>query len=328
MGLTFERKADFVPPPGAPPDAANEMEMDYTIEELADAIDAAGHDCVLLGNAQRLLPLVANLRGRIDLVFNYSVGYGGRARETWIPALLDVAGIPYVGGDAVCLGIASDKAATKALAATLGVRTPQGALVAPGEPLPALPAFPLMCKPAFEGSSIGIGEDARVADRDALERLLARLFATYRQPVVVESFVAGREATVTLVGDPLVAHGVVGVAIDGEGDLGERFLSNGLKGSPMRTAGLVPSGLPAHVEDEMKRASERVSRALGARDYCRCDWRIDAEGTPFLLEVNPIPQLQRIKGEFSLVEEAQGGTFHGVVARILESAIRRNGLKG
>lgn len=326
IGLTFERKSDFTPPPGAPPDAAAEMEMDYTIDELAEAIESHGHACVPIGNARRLLAGLDRWTKEVDLVFNYSVGYGGRSRETWVPALLDVAGVPYVGGDAVCLGIATDKQATKALARSLGVRAPEGVLLHPGDALPRdLPPFPLLVKPAYEGSSIGMGEDALVEDRASLERVVRRVHQTYRQAVVAEEFIEGREATVCLVGDPLEAFGTVGFRIDGERELGRRFLHNALKGDPARTAGDVPSGLPPATEEEMERGAVRLARALGARDFCRCDFRI-REGTPYLLEANPIPQLQRIRGEFSLVAESKGQTFHHVVGMILGSALRRHGL--
>jgi len=325
IGLTFERKSDFTPPPGAPPDAHAEMEADYTIDELAEAIRNAGHEVVMLGSAPRLLSLGASLRKEVDLVFNYSVGYGGRARETWIPAILDVAGVPYVGGDALCLGVASDKHATKALAARLGVSTAESALVLDEADLDALPfpPFPCIVKPNFEGSSIGLTERSVVRSRDALAERVREVLSVYRQPVLVERFIAGSEATVCLLGDPLRAFGVVGVGIDGHAELGERFLTGALKGHVERTRGLVPSGLPAEVEATMRAAAERVSRALGARDFCRCDFRIDRAGTPYLLEANPIPQLQRIRGEFSLLAEARGGTFQDVIDAILASAISR-----
>jgi D-alanine-D-alanine ligase len=326
IGLTFERKSDFVPPPGAPQDAAAEMEMDYTIDELAEAIAAQGHELVLLGDARRLLPRVPVLKGEVDLVFNYSVGYGGRARETWVPALLDLAGVPYVGGDAVCLGIATDKLATKALARELGVRVPEGAVVFPGEPLPPHVPFPAMVKPAYEGSSIGIGDDARVETREECRRVVERVTRAYGQPVLVEEFVDGYEATVCLVGDPLEPYGVVGVRIDGDPRLGARFLSNTVKGAHPRVMGVSPSDLPRETERRMGLAAATVARALGAKDFCRCDFRATPEGEPVFLEANPIPQLQRIKGEFTLCAEARGETFHDAVGRILRGALRRHGL--
>jgi D-alanine-D-alanine ligase len=317
VGLTFERKSDFRPPPGAPPDASAEMEMDYTIDELGDAIRAAGHELVPLGSAARLLALGPSLRKEVDLVFNYSVGFGGRARETWIPAILDVAGVPFVGGDAICLGIASDKHATKALAARLGIPTPDSVLVLDEADLAsaAFPPFPLIVKPNLEGSSIGLTESSVVRDAVALRARVRECLAIYRQPVLVERFIAGAEATVCLLGDPLEPFGVVGVAIDGTGELGERFLHGALKGHIERTAGLVPSGLPPATEDALARHATRLARALGT------------QGEPYLLEANPIPQLQRIRGEFSLVAESRGGTFQDVVARILASAITRAGLR-
>jgi D-alanine-D-alanine ligase len=326
VGLTFERKSDFVPPPGAPKDVAAEMEMDYTIDELAEAIEADGHRCVLLGDARRLLPRLADLAKEVDLVFNYSVGYGARARETWVPALLDLAGVPYVGGDAVCLGIATDKLATKALARELGVRVPAGGVVFPGGPLPADVPFPAMVKPAYEGSSIGIGDDARVETEEECRRVVERVTRTYRQPVLVEEFIDGFEATVCLLGEPLEPYGVVGVRIDDDPNMGPRFLSNTIKGAHPRVMGVSPSDLPRETERRMGVAAATVARALGAKDFCRCDFRVTQEGEPVFLEANPIPQLQRIKGEFTLCAEARGETFHDAVARILRGALARHGL--
>src|SRR5438309_1413346 len=102
IGLTYESKAALKNESQVADDLL-EAEEDYTIAELADAIRKSGHEVTLIGSAPDLLAMGRAAVADLDLVFNYAVGFRGRARETWVPAILDVLGIPYVGSDALTL---------------------------------------------------------------------------------------------------------------------------------------------------------------------------------------------------------------------------------
>jgi D-alanine-D-alanine ligase len=325
IGLTYELKRALAGREVQEDDLL-EAEEDYTIAELAEAIEANGHEVVRIGTAHDLLRDLRSARGlQVDAVFNYAVGMRSRARETWVPAILDVAGIPCVGSDALTLAVASDKYATTAIARGVGVPAPRTVLVNDLDELreARTPPLPVIVKPRYEGSSIGIWEDSLIRKEEDLETRVQRVLQDYGQSAIVQEFIPGREIAVPLLGSPLQAYGVVGMSIDGDMDLGDRFLWNFLKADYRRAVARWPAGLDPSVESQAMRFAETICKALEVRDFARCDFRVSADGVPYLLEVNPIAHLQRINGEFVVAGSPKGHSFHAIVGMILQSAIGR-----
>src|SRR5262245_42385067 len=111
IGITYNLGSDYEFQSDDPPDAAAEFDTPATIEGLTSAIQAFGHEPIPIGDGKHLFQFLSN--NKADLIFNIAEGYYGRAREAQIPALLDMMQIPYVGSDAVTLGVALDKVMTK-----------------------------------------------------------------------------------------------------------------------------------------------------------------------------------------------------------------------
>ena len=208
IGIVFETFDTYERQPEAPPDAHLEYEPESTVAVLEAAVRALGHEPVRLGSPHRLLERIAREGGLgVDAALNIAEGFGSRNREAWAPVLLEMAGVPMLGSDALSLSTSLDKAWTNRAVAAAGVPVAPWCVVDSAAAAAGLRleefwlAFPLFVKPRWEGSAKGIRASSRVDDRDALVREVARIVADYGQPALVEAFVPGAEYTVAVVGN-------------------------------------------------------------------------------------------------------------------------------
>ena len=312
IGLTFdlqtdpadERQAEFDPP--------------ATIAALTGALESLGHHVTPLGAAQEIFRAPERLRG-IELVFNIAEGRDGRCREAWVPTLLDLHGVPYVGSDPLALTIGLDKAVCKQLAWAAGIPTPRWMALEHPAALPAeIPlAFPVIVKPRWEGSGRGIDAGAVVRDHRALAARAQRLFARCPGPILIEELIDGGELTVCVIGnDPPVAHPAIQRPLDPATGLSCHVV----------TPAPHPVSCPLTLDDALDAEARRIALAmfatLGCRDMARVDLRVDAAGRPFFLEINPLPSFDPA-GSFSLLAEYLGRTYAEVVGEILHAALVR-----
>src|SRR5215475_9770332 len=166
-----------------PHDLYAEWDEPETIAAVREAL-ATAHEVVLIENNNEV---EAGLRlSTPDIVFNMAEGLSGPDREAHIPALLERWGIPFTGSSAHTLRTCLDKAATKRVLQQHGLPTPAYAVVSCVDSLPDLPAFPLIVKPLYEGSSKGIEQASVVHTWGAWQARVAYVLATYRQPALVE----------------------------------------------------------------------------------------------------------------------------------------------
>src|SRR3989338_8048305 len=123
VGLTYDLKTDYEFKADDPPDANAEFDHPSTIEGIASAIESCGFKVKKIGNASSLLEKIDNLE--VDIVFNISEGVSGRNRESQVPILLEMAGIPFVGSDALTLGLTLDKVMAKKIFMAEHIPTPR-----------------------------------------------------------------------------------------------------------------------------------------------------------------------------------------------------------
>ena len=271
-----------------------------------------------------------------DLVFNIAEGLYGASREAQIPALLEMLQIPYTGSDPVSLGICLDKHRTKEILAYHKVPTPRFALIRNAAELPAEMRFPLMVKPTLEGSSKGVTDQALVQNTAELQRQLDWVWQNYRQPALVEEFLSGREFTVAMIGNGAEVEILPIVEID--------FATLPAGANPIysyeakwiwdtEAEPLQIFQCPAPLEPLLKRSIESVCRAafhhLGCRDWSRIDIRLDAQGHPQVIEVNPLPGvLPRPEQNscFPKAARAAGLSYQQMVLRVVDAACQRLGV--
>ncbi len=325
VGLTYDLKSDYKFKEGDPLDANAEFDSLSTVDVIAEAISANGFKVKKIGNAANLLEKIDHLG--VDIVFNISEGLSGRNRESQVPILLEMASIPFVGADALTLGLTLDKVMAKKIFIAEKIPTPKFFEVGSVESLIDQDhcQFPLIVKPRFEGSSKGLTENSRVENTDELKRQVEFIVKTYKQPALVEEFISGQEFTVAIVGNenPEVMP-VVQIKIDGKLKLNDKFYTFARITSD-RLEYICPAKISSELKKRLDEIALKVYRAVECRDFGRVDFRVDNNGNPYVLEINPLPSLST-EDVFMLVAKNIGITYEQMVGKILTSAMLRNGL--
>ncbi|WP_412060511.1 D-alanine--D-alanine ligase [Rubrivirga sp. IMCC45206] len=320
VGLLYDRFGDAPRPPGAPDDWDAEYEPEETVAALEAALTRLGHEPVRIGNARALLAAMARSPLALDAAVNIAESYGSRNREAHVPVLLELAGVPCVGSDALSLSVSLDKHLTKVVVAAAGVAVPPGIAVAPGEDVLALAhglPFPVIVKPRYEGTAKGITGASRCANLDALAAEAGRQLALYGD-VVVEAFVDGPEFTVGVVGTGPDARALPPLqrALDPASGIGIHALDG--DADAYRLDGDLSDDLDAALAD----AALAAHRALDCRDFSRSDFRIDADGRPVFIEINPLPTFAP-DGTFAILAELAGQRYDAFLADVLGAALAR-----
>lgn len=325
VGLTYDLKTAYVPREGDPADANAEFDSPGTIEVITGAIRSAGHEVVFIGNVEQLLTRLDDLA--VDLVFNIAEGHGSRNRESQVPMLLELRGIPYVGADALALGISLDKVVAKQVFLAEGIPTPRYFQIHDVHALTSVPLpFPLLVKPRHEGSSKGLSEQSSVHSLEALKAQADRIIRLYRQPALVEEFIVGTEFTIAVIGnDPPDALPVVQIAIDDKTDLGHLFYTFSRITSPA-LGYLCPAKISPALEQQLRALAVRAYQAIECRDFGRVDIRVDAQGRPYVLEINPLPSLST-DDVFMVLANHLGVPYDELIHRILNAALARVGME-
>jgi D-alanine-D-alanine ligase len=238
-----------------------------------------------------------------------------------------MAGVPALGSDALSLSLSLDKALCRDIVAAAGVAIAAGCVLSSAAEAEsaALPApWPLFVKPRWEGTAKGIAPTSRVDDRAALAREVARIARVYRQPALVEEFLPGAEYTVTLVGHPARALPVLQRALESRTRIGIHALERHAA-PPGGWQPVTPGTLDAALESELGRLALRAFHALECLDFARADFRLDAEGLPRFLEINPLPTFAQ-DGSFGILAELEGRPLDALLADVIEEALARLGL--
>lgn len=325
IGLTYDLKSDYKFKEGDPPDANAEFDHPSTIDVIARAIESNGFKVNKIGNVTNLLEKLDFLN--VDMVFNISEGLIGRNRESQVPILLEMARIPFVGADALTLGLTLDKVMAKKIFIADGIPTPKFFEVASSSELINVDhcRFPLIVKPRFEGSSKGLSENSRVQNKEELKKQVDHVISSYKQPVLVEEFISGSEFTVAIVGnDPPEAMPVVQIKIDGRLKLNDKFYTFARITSD-RLEYICPAKIPQALAKKLQDMAIKTYKAVECRDFGRVDFRVDNHGKPYVLEINPLPSLST-EDVFKMVAEEIGISYEQIIGKIIDSALTRNNL--
>jgi D-alanine-D-alanine ligase len=328
IGITFDLKSEGLAVPGQPDDFQEEFDSPQTVEAVAEVFRRLGHDVVLLGDGPGMLRRL--LDDPPDFVFNFAEGHGiGRCREARVPAVLEMLGIPFSGSDPLTLAVTLDKEAAKTLVAAAGVSVPRGLTVRQPQDALQVPHdwFPVILKPAWEGSSKGIRRTSLIEDPAKLLDTAAEMLQLYHQPILVEEFVEGEEITVGIVGnDPPEVVGVMQVVPRSRNP---RFVY-GLevkRDYRNQVDYACPPRLPKAVVEHIADAALTCYRALGCRDVSRVDFRV-RNGEPIFLEVNPLPGLHPVDSDLVILARLAGWCYDRLIGTILDAALDRQNVRG
>jgi D-alanine-D-alanine ligase len=307
IGLTYNLKPD-----ATVGDRYEEFDSLETVEALEGALRSRGHHPIRLGWGMEMLDGIA--AAHVEGVFNLAEGVGGRGRESQVPAVLEMMGIPCTGSDALAIGVTLDKALGKLMARAHGIATAPWMVVSGGQAI--LPAwtgrFPLFVKPAAEGSSMGITAHSICRHQAELEQAVARVGAY--GPVLVEEFLPGDEYTVGI-----VAGEIVGVMQVMPRSNEEDFIySLEVKRDYQRLVEYRLVEAP-----DVAAVAMAVWKAFELRDVARVDVRRDRDGIANFVEVNPLPGVHPVNSDLVILAKAAGWTYDQLISGIMSSAEAR-----
>jgi D-alanine-D-alanine ligase len=329
--VTFNR--DFE---GAEEDPENRAREDIrgTAEDVATALEAGGYDVACLGVTDDLVATVQALRMRSPaVVFNLCESIRGDNRfEALLPFLLELENIRYTGSPPLALSLALHKDRAKELLRARGVSVPSGGACTTLAEVARLGSlrFPLFVKPAREDASVGITPASVVRDATALRRQVKHVLDRYKQPAIVEEYIEGREIYVSMLGrqgdtpEVLPLHEIDFSEMPADRPRIVSFEGKWVEDS-VDFRGTKPircEGLPSELIVRLGKTALAAADAIGIRDYGRVDVRLAADGTPFVIDVNPNCDLSTGAG-FARAAAAGGLGYGDVVRRIVALALSR-----
>nr|WP_278438538.1 D-alanine--D-alanine ligase [Pseudomonas oryzihabitans] len=237
--------------------------------------------------------------------------HGGTGENGTLQTLLDLAELRYTGSGRVGSAVAMDKDLSKRLFRAAGVPTADW-LMAPVEAatVAATLGFPVIVKPSQQGSTVGLSKVSRAEDLQPAIELALR----YDREVMIERFVAGRELTVGVLGDQPLAVGEIVLGQSGVFDYTSKY-------QPKGAVEVFPAEVSAEIAEEARRLALAAHRALKLDGYSRADFRLDAEGRLWCLEVNTLPGMTAT----SLLPQsaaAMGIDFDELCERICQLALQ------
>lgn len=326
VGLAYNLKTDYRFQDGDPKDANAEFDSHYTIDAIEAALKSGGNKVVKIGGAKEIIKSLNKNKLSVDIIFNIAEGFSGRNRESEVPIILEMMGIPFVGSDGLTLGLTLDKVMTKKVLISDGLPTPKFIDIDDVANLNGFKLnYPLIVKPRFEGSSKGLNDNSKVENAQRLKEQADWVIKTYKQPALIEEFISGTEFTVAVVGNKKpYAFPVVQVKIDGKLKLGDLFYTN----SRIRSRGLryvCPAQIKSSFAKELQDIAIKTYKAVECRDFGRVDFRVDKKGKPYILEINPLPSLS-MSDVFGVAPKLVGKNYSAIVNEILDHALERYGI--
>lgn len=330
------------------PDMWDDLDSEFTINAIKEAIESGGHQVTFLEGDKTLFDNLRQLKP--DICFNICEGHFGDSREAQVPAILEMLRIPYTGSQILTLALTLDKPMTKRVLTYHDLPTPPFQVFERvTEPLNDDLSFPLFVKPSREGTGMGVSAENIVRNEEELRTQLRRLFERYDQPVLAETFIEGREVTVGVVGNlttpvawrvpededaPRISRGLhcfPPLEVDMSRYSEEEA---GIYTSRMKTElahefhFLCPAPLTEDQIEELNWLTAATFRVTGCVDVARVDFRLDANDNdkPYILEINPLPGLNPDYSDLCLEAKAYGWSYAELVNNILNEAVHRYGL--
>jgi D-alanine-D-alanine ligase len=328
IGLSYDLKEAVTLGRDQPEDALEEYDSSETVNALQVAIEAGGHTVVKLGGGREFLKHI--LAEKIDFVFNISEGLGSyRGREAQVPSVLEMLDVPYSGADPQCLAVCLDKHLTKKIVSWEGVVTPRWQVIGHGQTnsleWESLP-YPAFVKPVWEGSSKGIRLNSLVQNPQEMKKLVTGLLQQYRQPVLVEEFIAGEEVTVGMIGNaPSHILGIMRV-IPRKKDANFIYSLEVKRDYENLVDYECPAKLPEKTLVKIREYSLKAFEVLECRDFARVDFRVSPDGVPYFLEINPLAGLNPRSSDLIIMANLIGLKHSDIIGAILEAALRRYSL--
>ena len=320
VGLTFDLKDDYRLL-GYSEEEIAEFDSRDTIDAIENTLSSLGYNTIRIGNINSLTNFLA-LGKRCDIVFNICEGMNGVAREAQVPGLLDAYKIPYVFSGPDILSLTLDKALTKLVVKEAGIRTAPYKLLKQNERLkdPGL-TYPLFVKPLGEGTSKGVDGHSLVYDFSELKNSCSYLIDTFHQPVLIETFLPGREFTVGILGSGGAGRvlGVMEVVFNK--NCSHKIYSYSVKKEYEKYVSYqIANDAPAM---ECAAMAKKIWKLIDGKDAGRIDFKLDPTEKPNFVEVNPLAGLNPVYSDLPIICKLIGLEYRELISEIMNSAVSR-----
>ena len=324
---------ELLPPPGAE-ELDWEETYPYQMElDVQTTLRALGHEVETVGVGTDLGVIRERQRAfRPDIAFNVITDFHDiTSYESHVVSYLELLKLPYTGCNPRGIMLGNDKALCKQILMWHGVRCPSFTSFHPGKRKPRLPAgvdYPVIVKSAIEHGSTGISQASVVKTDKQLEKRVAYMFDRVGGEVIAEQFVAGRELTVSIVGNgsrltvlpvwevwysklPENKHAICTEQVKWDIEYAQ---SIGIKTGPARR-------LSEQKQKECQAIAKKAYQALGLSGYARMDLRMDADGDVYVIEANVNPDMTEIE-DFSEAAQAEGMGYEGLLQLVLDTGMK------
>jgi len=320
VGITYDLKDDYLAE-GFSKEEAAEFDNEETIAGIENALILNGYITERIGNVKSLIDFLQ--KGKTwDIVFNICEGVNGIGRESQVPAILDVFNIPYTFSDVLVNSLTLHKGLTKRVVRDIGIPTADFYIVECQNDIQKVNLlYPLFVKPVAEGSGKGISPSSKVANYNELKDACIDRLNQFKQAVLVETFLSGREFTVGILGtgEDSYAVGIMEVCFR-ENEKSKIYSYN----SKTNYEELIDYTLPEkEITDACFKVAVDAWKGLGCRDGGRVDLRLDENGIPNFIEVNPLAGLNPIHSDLPILSRMVGISYEELINKIMKSAIKR-----
>lgn len=320
IGITYDLREDY-------------LAEGYSFEETAefdklDTIDAIENVLLVMGFKTDRIGHVKNLASRLvkgdrwNLVFNIAEGLKGFGREAQVPCLLDAYEIPYTFSDPLTLSLTLHKGMCKRIIRNLGIPTPAFAIIESEADIRKVDLpFPLFAKPIAEGTGKGINDKSKIRNQGEFVSVCYRLLMKYAQPVLVETFLPGREFTVGIIGTGKDSRdlGVLEILVK-DNEQGEVYSFFNKENYEEKIEYRLVNDATA---EKAKRMALAAWRGFGCRDAGRIDLRADTQGLPHVIDINPLAGLHPIHSDLPILCNMIGINYVNLINMIMQSAMKR-----
>jgi len=322
VGLVYDLRKDYLAEGFSEQDVA-EFDSEDTINSLHKTIEKLGYRVDRIGSGKSLCKRLA-AGDRWDMVFNIAEGIGGRCRESYVPAILEMYKIPYTFSDPLVCATTLDKAIAKQLVAQSGLATAAFAVVEKEEDLNDIKLnYPLFAKPLAEGTGKGIDGNSHIENPKQLKKICLQLLTEFRQPVLVEEYLPGREFTTAILGTGTDAAVLGTMEIEMRSKDEPAVYSYVNKEECESRIFYHPILNAPAIKKEVETLALECYKILQCRDAGRVDVRLDKTGKACFLEVNPLPGLHPKHSDLPMIATQEGMSYETLIGTILDNAFKR-----
>ena len=323
-----------------PHDAFLEWDDPETVMAVKDVL-SEHYKVMLLEADDHLWSKLQRHKKNINVAFNMAEKLSGSWREAAVPLMLEELGIPYTGSNPETLMLCLNKERTKQILAYHKIKFPSFKVF---KDVPELDekdiaplGFPLIVKPLWEGSSKGIKNSSLVVGVKHCQNEIARIIQMYKEPVLIEEFIPGREFTIGVLGngDDVMVLPIVELNFaelpKGSAPI-YSYEAKWIWDVPEKPLNIFtcPAQISTGVEKYIKDIAVNAYNALGCHDWCRIDVRLDKTDKPYILELNPIPGILPDPKQNSCLPKAaraMGWDYSQLINRVLAITCKRYGIK-